>query len=42
MFTINTEAGEKACVPHLHILGAISHVLVGRWCGRISLKNFSS
>src|SRR5829696_3506190 len=40
MFTINTEAGEKACVPHLH--GAISHVLVGRWCERISLKNFTS
>jgi hypothetical protein len=28
-FTINTETDEKPCVPHLHILGATPHVLVG-------------
>jgi hypothetical protein len=28
MFTIITEAGEYSFIPHLHILGAIPHVLV--------------
>jgi hypothetical protein len=44
VFTINTEAGEQACIPHFHILCAtpMSSWSRGRWCGRIFLRNFSS
>src|SRR5919112_800980 len=40
MFTINTETGEKTCVPPPRPRD--HHVLVGHWCGRISLRNFTS
>ena len=29
IFTINTEVGEKSCVPHLHILGVYDHGGIG-------------
>jgi hypothetical protein len=29
VFTINTEAGEMPCIPHLHILGAYDHQGIG-------------
>jgi hypothetical protein len=39
---INTEISEIACVLHLHILGAIPHVLVVSWYRRIFCRTFSS
>ena len=29
VFTINTEAGEKTCIPNLHLLGAYDHGGIG-------------
>jgi hypothetical protein len=42
IFTINTETDEKTCIPRLHILGAVSHVLVVSCYRRIFFRTFPS
>jgi hypothetical protein len=42
VFTISAEAGETACVPYLHILGAPAYSWVaqaGKLSSRVSARN---